>query len=304
MVEFKYPNNPIYKIKSVANHLGYDLSELKELAENSDKYYRLKTKPKKNGGIRKYYSIREPLKSILRKIRVKILAKVTYPDYLHGSIKGRSAKTNAKIHVGANCLIELDIVDFFPSIKSDQVNRVFRYFFNFSEDVSSLLTDLITHQGKLPQGSPVSSDIANLVLGWDGAESELVENLAKKGFRYSRYVDDIAISSTRSVKNDEKTEVIKMVNSFVRRKGFQVSHKKTCVAGPKRRKIVTGIRIGKDRNNIPGAYVDSVYRQIKQTEHEMPLNADQIASLKGKINHIRQYDIKQANRLEKASGNL
>ena len=87
MVEFKYPNNPIYKIKSVANHLGYDLSELKELVENSDKYYRLKTKPKKNGGIRKYYSIREPLKSILRKIRMQILIKVTYPAYLHGSIK-------------------------------------------------------------------------------------------------------------------------------------------------------------------------------------------------------------------------
>ena len=198
----------------------------------------------------------------------------------------------------------LDIADFFPSIKSDQVNRIFRYFFNFSNDVSNLLTDLITYQGKLPQGSPVSSDIANLVLSWDGAESALVESLAKKGFRYSRYVDDIAISSTQSIKNDEKTEVIKMINSFVRSKGFQVSHKKTCVAGPRIMKIVTGIRIGKDRNNIPDAYVDSVHREIKQTEHVTSLNADQIASLRGKINYIRQYDIKQANRLEKASGNL
>ena len=165
----------------MAKHLGTTSSLLKKLADNSHKYYRLKTKPKKNGGVRKYYSIREPLKSVQGKIRKRILLKVTYPDYLQGSIKGRSPKTNAQVHVGAKCLIELDIANFFPSIIRDQVYRTFRYFFNFSDEVSNLLVDLITHQGRVPQGSPVSSDIANLVLCWDGKEAQLVDNLKKKG---------------------------------------------------------------------------------------------------------------------------
>ena len=198
----------------MAKYLGTTPSTLKNLAENSHEYYRLKPKPKKNGGVRRCYSIKEPLKSILRKIRNRILIKVTYPDYLQGSIKGRSPKTNAQIHVGAKCLIELDIADFFPSITRDQVYRTFRYFFNFSEEISSLLADLITHQGKVPQGSPVSSDIANLVLCWDGRESQLVDDLKKRGLRVSRYVDDVAISSAYPLKNSEKTETIKTFRNY------------------------------------------------------------------------------------------
>ena len=301
MTEFKYPNEPIYKIESLAKHLGSTSAKLKKLAENSHEYYRPKTKPKKNGGVRRYYSIREPLKSILRKIRERILIKVTYPGYLQGSVKGRSPKTNAQIHIGANCLMELDIADFFPSINSDQVNSIFRYFFNFSEDVSRLLTELISHQGRVPQGSPVSSDIANLAVSWDGDEAILVEQLKNKGLRYSRYVDDIAISSTRSLTNSEKTEAIKMVNFFITGKGFKVSHKKTCIAGPTKVKNVTGLRIGKNRVNIRPDYADSVYREIKQVENEETSNANKATSLRGKINHIKQFNPKQAGRLEKLS---
>ena len=299
MTEFKYPNEPIYKTESLAKHLGVTPAKLKKLAENSHEYYRPKTKHKKNGGARRYYSIREPLKSTLRKIRERILIKVTYPEYLQGSIRGRSPKSNAQIHIGAKCLIELDIADFFPSIDSDQVKRIFRYFFSFSEVVSNLLTDLITHQGRLPQGSPVSSDIANLVLSWDGDEAKLVKQLKNKGLRYSRYVDDIAISSTRPLTNSEKTEAIKMVNSFIKGKGFKVSHKKTHVAGPTKEKNVTGLGIGKDRVNIHAGYVDSLYREIRQLENGEPINANYAASLRGKIGYIKQFNPKQATRLDK-----
>ena len=150
----------------------------------------------------------------------------------------------------------------------------------------------------MPQGSPVSSDIANLVLSWDGDEAILAEQLKNKGIQYSRYVDDIASSASRSLTNNEKTEVIKLVNSFIKSKGFQVSHKKTRVAGPRKTKCVTGVGIGEDKNNVTHEYVDSVYRQIKQFENEEALNNQIIASIKGKINYIRQLNPKQAARLE------
>ena len=299
MTEFKYPNDPIYKIESLAKHLGSTPAKLKKLAENPHEYYRQKTKAKKNGGVRRYYSIKEPLKPVLRKIRERILTKVTYPEYLQGSIKGRSPKSNAQIHIGAKCLIELDIADFFPSINSDQVRRIFRYYFNFSEAVSNLLADIITHQGEVPQGSPVSSDIANLVLSWDGDEAILAQQLRNKGLRYSRYVDDIAISSTRSLTNSEKTEAIKWVNSFIKGKGFKISHKKTCISGPTKAKNVTGLRIGKNRVNIRPDYTDSVYREIKQMGNEETSNVNKVISLIGKINYIKQFNSKQASRLEK-----
>ena len=67
--------------------------------------------------------------------------------------------------------------------------------------------------------------------------------------------------------NSEKTETIKTFSILLSTaKVFKSVIKKTHVAGPRKTKCVTGVRIGKDRNNVTHEYVDSVYRQIKQSD--------------------------------------
>ena len=173
-------------------------------------------------------------------------------------------------------------------------------FFNFSEEVSSLLTELVTYQDQIPQGSPVSSDIANIVLCWDGRENQLVNDLASNNLRYSRYVDDIAISSLNSLTNEEKTAAIRAVISFANRKGFRIRHRKTELAGPKKVKCVTGVRLGNNSNKLPHGYIDSVYHQIRQLEFQQDSFDKRISSIVGKINYIKQFSPKQAARLEEA----
>ena len=296
--EFKYLNRPIFKIESLARHLGTTVPNLERLAVHSDSYYRKLERTKINGKTRICYSVEWPLKPIVKKIRERILVKVNYPHYLHGSIKGRSTKTNAQSHIGARCLIELDIADFFPSISVHQVREIFRYFYNFSDEVSTILAILTTYKGHLPQGSPVSSDIANLVLCWDGKETQLVGDLASKNYRYTRYVDDIAISSTEQLTNCEKTEIIRKVATFVKSKDFRIRHRKTQISGPNTVKCVTGIRLGKHSINVRQEYVESVYHEVKQLGFEADLADERIPSIIGKINYIKQFDEKQAIRLE------
>ena len=69
MRNFNYPNKPIYKIESLAKSLGSTPSKLVSLAEHSDKYYRVKEKAKSNGGVRRCYAIKQPLKSTLSRLR-------------------------------------------------------------------------------------------------------------------------------------------------------------------------------------------------------------------------------------------
>lgn len=297
VTDFRYPNKPIYKIESLAKHLDVSPLALQKIAESSHDYYRPVEQFKKNGDVRICYSVREPLKSVLKKSRTRITAKVNYPYYLQGSIKGRSPKTNAEIHVGSMCLIQLDVANFFPSITRQHVYEIFRYFFHFSEDVSNLLATLMTYKDQIPQGSPVSSDIANLVLSWDGKEEQLVNGLAIENLRYSRYVDDIATSSPYPLTNSEKTEIIRTVNYLVKSKGFKIRHKKTLTSGPKETKCLTGVKIGKFSNDVPSAYIDSVYHEIKQLKSENTVSNEQKLSLTGKINHIKQFNEKQALRL-------
>jgi len=293
----KYSKNPIYKIESLTKALNFPLPRLEKLAENSDNYYRPISRSKKGGGERTVYSPQEPLKTILKRIKTSILDKVCYPDYLHGSIKGCSPETNAEIHAGATRIIVVDIADFFPSVKDHDIYRICRYFLNFSEEVSILLTKLMTRQGILPQGSPVSPSIANLALCWDGEESKLVESLRQKGLHYTRYMDDIAISYTKRLQREEETAVIRKVNAFVRGKGFQLNHGKTKVLNPTKAKTITGLKIGRGIG-IPFQYVESVFQEIKQLRNRDSLDEHNIASIEGKINYIRRHNRKQACRLE------
>ena len=295
--EFKYPYKPINKIESLSKHLGFECSELQKIAKDSDEYYRPLEKQKKNGGNRTCYSVADPLKTIHLRIRQKILLKVAFPQYLHGSIKCRSPKTNAQMHIGANTVIQLDIAEFFPSIDRKHVYQIFRKFFHFSAEVSNLLADLITYRGQLPQGSPLSSDIANFVLCWDGAENRLKEKFKGMNLTYTRYVDDISISSNHTLTNAKKTEVVCLVINFVKAKGFRIRHKKTSISGPKIPNILTGVRVGKNKIDVSRKYIDSVYFDIKQLNFTNSDCEQKVRSLTGKINHINQFNPKQALRL-------
>ena len=129
-------------------------------------------------------------------------------------------------------------------------------------------------------------------------ENRLVETLKLKGFVYSRYVDDIAITAKRSMTNGEKTKTVALVNRFVRGKGFKVRHKKTLISGPRDTKTITGVKIGKMNNNVPKGYIDSVFCEIKQYRLTNSVCEKRNASLLGKINYVGQFNAKQAYRLK------
>ena len=298
MIHPKYSSNPIYKIESLTKALNFPLPRLEKLAENTSKYYRPISRFKKGGEERTVYSPQEALKTILKRIKTSIFDKVCYPDYLHGSIKGCSPEMNAEIHAGATRIIVADIADFFPSVKGRDIYRICRYFLNFSEEVSILLTKLVTYQDILPQGSPVSPSLANLALCWDGKESKLVESLRQKGLHYTRYIDDIAISYTKRLQREEETAVIKKVHAFVSNKGFRLNHGKTKVLNPTKAKAITGLKIGRGIG-IPHQYIESVFQEVKQLRDRDSFDEHDIASTGGKINRTKRHNPKQACRLEK-----
>lgn len=63
----------------------------------------------------------------------------------------------------------------------------------FPPKVSNILSELSTKEGFLVQGSPLSGEIANLVFYQN--EPKLVKYCQEQGLRYTRYYDDIHISS-------------------------------------------------------------------------------------------------------------
>lgn len=197
-----YPQAGIASLVSLAETLRISESLLLELANNSSKYYRLARRIAKDDGTERLtYDALPPLKAILTRFRTRVLDKAILPSYVAAGIRGKSYVDNAKLHAGSKGLLSEDIQNFFPHVKVDYVKNVLKYLYKMSDEVASIAAKLCTKDGYLVQGSPVSGSVANVI--FFSKEPQLVRNLEARGFNYSRYYDDVNISSkTTDFKNE------------------------------------------------------------------------------------------------------
>ena len=195
--KFRFKNRGIYSVESLARQLGITIQELKYLSANASELYRVASEKKKsNGEIRRTYDAKPRLKRVLTRLRLRVLEHLDLPDYVTAGKRGSSYIDNAKTHLNSQSMLSEDVQNFFPSISLQQVRKVFQYLYVMSPPVAELLSKLTTKDGFLPQGSPVSGLIANAV--FFDKEPDLVESLRSQGLKYTRYYDDIHVSSQDS----------------------------------------------------------------------------------------------------------
>jgi len=233
-----YPCQPIYSVSVLAVALGIPEQVLLRVSADANHSYRLaKEEKKKDGSVRQAYDAHPPLKSVQTHIKERILSRVHFPEYLNGSLKGRSTRKNAQPHVGAKIVISEDIANFFPTISPTLVKAMWRGLFGFSDDVADLLTTLTTKDGGVPQGAVTSSYLANLVF-W-AFEPALCRKFQRRGYVYTRYVDDITVSSVRRLNNEEKSEIISGIYGMLRACGVRAKRKKHDLSTAKKRITTT-----------------------------------------------------------------
>lgn len=201
---------------------------------------------------------------------------------------GSSHITNARKHLGAPCLLKLDITRFFESISERQVYRVFRAF-GYRAQIAFGLTRLCTrvlpgaedyrwrcktkrwqagkHRkflyshvvGHLPQGAPTSPMLANLVCRV--LDVELKKIADREGLIYTRYADDMTFSGV--IKNREAaTTIINEISKIVGKYGFGINLQKTNIAKNGGRKIVTGLSVEDGVLRLPRCYKDTIRQEL------------------------------------------
>jgi RNA-directed DNA polymerase len=113
----------------------------------------------------------------------------------HGFVRGRSIITNAHAHRGRRHVLNVDLSDFFPSINLGRIRGVLMKDRRFllHERVATLIAQIACRDGVLPQGSPCSPVMSNIV----GRLLDIrMARLAREhGCRYTRYADDLTFST-------------------------------------------------------------------------------------------------------------
>lgn len=256
-----YPFEPISTIAALARCLRVHEDVLIGVAEVANEMYRLvKLKPPSK---RKCFDAIGILKKIHEQIKLKIFFHVQFPEYLQGSIKKRSYYSNAKLHVGQQILITEDVKSFFPSVHETRVYDVWRNFFRFSPEVAELLTKLTTKDCALVQGAIPSSYLANLVL-WK-IEPFFHARFAAEGIIYSRYVDDMIMSSKTHLTKNEQTQIVARVMGMVRQVGLSIGRDKHKVYSASTPMIATKVVVNK-KPSLPAEKRSAVRAQVWQFE--------------------------------------
>lgn len=269
--------------------------------------------PKKNGEKRTIYAPAPKLKLVQQKL-LRILeaceSEINNGKFSpsHGFQKGKSIFTNAKIHRNKKIVINIDIKDFFPSINFGRIRGFFISNKNYkiSPEVSQIIAHICCHKKHLPQGAPTSPIISNIIC--HVLDMNML-NLAKKyKFDYSRYADDITLSTNQEAlpdsvvycqSDDEKWVAGAEIIKIFKKTGFEINHKKTRVQFRNSRQEVTGLSV----NKIVNVKIDyrkkaraMLHSLVRNNYYYFKDNTSQLTSsepLGGALNFIRHIKKEQ-----------
>ena len=241
---------------------------LYKMAKCNQRFYRVFDMPKKSGGTRRIAQPGRCLKAVQAWILRKILNRLKSSDACKGFQKGEGILNNALPHVRANAILSLDIENFFPSIRPNRVYRVFRNA-GYGSTAAGLLTSLCTFEDGLPQGAPTSPKLSNLVCL--RLDARLVGFAGKRGIIYTRYADDLTFSASRA---QIVARALPVIRQIVQNEGFVLNEGKTRLAGPSRRRRVTGLVLN---------------------EHGVGIGTDRARILRSKIHHLSKVELLAAD---------
>lgn len=268
-------------LSDLANILGYKPKSVSFIIYKipDDKKYIEFEIPKKNGNTRKIKAPVDQLKHLQRRLADllnncfdEITAETQKKSLSHGFRKNHSIITNANNHKNRRYVFNVDLQDFFPSINFGRVRGFFIKNNNFSleERVATVIAQIACHNNELPQGSPCSPIISNLI----GHLLDMrIVNLAKHGkCTYSRYADDLTFSTNRrdfpssiAIKEDDNIWIAgKKLIREIEKVGFHINAGKTSMQFNTVRQITTGLIVNK-KVNIKREY----YKKARSMCHKL-----------------------------------
>lgn len=303
--------------QDIARAAGISVPELRFLsyARSTARitHYRRFQLAKKSGGTRLISAPMPRLKTLQRWLLDQVLALVPVHDAAHGFRADRSIVSNAKGHVGARVVVNLDLKDFFPTVTLPRIRGVFRAlgYNEFAATVFALIAsepdtvqvelDGIAYHvaegpRRLPQGAPTSPAITNLLCR--RLDRRLHHAARKLGFTYTRYADDLTFSEPASaprLDGDRVGQLLKQVRFLVADEGFVVHPQKTRVLRRGRQQEVTGVVVN-DKLAVDRATLRRFRAFLHALEKDGPAGKrwgesdDPFASALGFANYVSMVD--------------
>ena len=218
--------------------------------------------PKRSGEARR--RIDAPNKELMNALRnlkniLEIDCGALYHTAAFAYVKNRCCVDAVKKHQAneSNWFLKLDFKNFFGSTTPKFLYDMMTMSFPFCEIVKTpegkaaftKALDLCFLNGGLPQGTPISPTLTNIMM--IPIDHRIFNDLAHKRRVYTRYADDLLISSVQAFNKDEITTYVNdVLKSF--RAPFRINEEKTRYGSRKGANWNLGVMLNKDNNITVG----------------------------------------------------
>ncbi|RYH00400.1 MAG: RNA-directed DNA polymerase [Alphaproteobacteria bacterium] len=266
-------------IEEIQASLGLSSEQMVRLIVRSPYTYKTYTIPKKSGGFRVIAQPAKETKLIQRWLISNLFNKLPIHDCATAYKEGSSIKLNANKHRENEFLSKFDFIDFFQSIKEEDIKAHLMEClggFLSEKEVAwvARLSCIKTQTSKnlcLSVGAPSSPLLSNSAMFQ--FDSKLNNWCQENGIIYTRYADDLTFSSSIKGASAEIEGAIQNVLTEMARPKLLLNNKKTIHVSKKHQRRITGIIINNEDELSLGR---ERKRMISALIHKFTLN--QLAS--------------------------
>lgn len=268
-------------LQRISSDLAMMPSHLAKIIQTAPLRYKLFEIPKKAGGMREVAQPAREVKAIQRWIVREIGPLLPIHDSATAYREGASIRKNAEAHASSRYMLKLDFTNFFPSILKSDVHLHLEHHCSGFLDPSA--QRLIAHVCcwarhrqsplRLCIGAPSSPILSNSIMY--EFDSRLSSAAKQEGVVYTRYADDITLSSRDRGKIERYNRFLNDLLSELQYPKLSLNLAKTVLASRAGKRVVTGlvltpegnISIGRDRKRlIRSMYHRSLSNQLDDRE--------------------------------------
>lgn len=269
--------------------------DLRFLISLKSKYKRWQI-PKKSGGTRNLISPPDSLKRFQNEIE-KFLSPYVDTIIARGGIKKQDRVKAVEFIRQSHLVIKLDIKDCYPSIKKSRIIQKLQSI-SFSHKYAVVFAEIITLDNCLPQGSPCSLCVANLVL--NELDYSIIQLLPSKT-KCFRWVDDIIIGLDKNNTRDKTISLIDKIKNLFKDSRYEIKNGLTLVSIPREHaNDILGLSISR-KINVNKKWYREFRSQLDHLAKDPVPTKKEFNSVKGKLATLKQVikNHKSKSRVEK-----
>lgn len=264
-------------------------------------HYTTRYIPKSHGGFRRIDVPDDTLKKYMNKVKHWITKDINFlfPECVGAYVKHRSPKDAVRIHAGQYAIAKFDIKDFFGNCTTEALmfalSKIYPFCMMEEEILNTIMKAcMIEYDGayRLPQGAPTSPILSNLAM--IPIDLELSNYAYVKGYKYSRYADDMFFSFSIQANAVTFRNVCSEVLKVLATTSFSINESKTRFLKTKKGNVwMLGVSVG-DKLKIGSENKQKVKAMIwtllKDTQDGIIWSAERLYPVVGKINYYRYIE--------------